>query len=141
MIKLIASDIDGTIIGKDNLINTKNIKAIEQLQSNSNVTFAVCTGKSYAVFKNTCSSLKASYGIFGNGNQIINLKNNEEIYKVLLDNTQVNLCLDIAKQYNLHTHIYTESSLITERLEYMDLRNSMLSQNKIFRKHRYKNCP
>ena len=79
-----------------------------------------------------CSKLNASYGIFGNGNQIINLKTGEEIYKKLLTENEVYSCLDIAKKYNLHVHIYTDKKLITEELKYMDLRNYKLQQNKFY---------
>lgn len=132
MIKFIASDIDGTIIGENNSIHENNLKAIEKMNSNPDVTFAVCTGKSYSIFKNTCKKLKARFGIFGNGNQIIDLSSGKEIYKVVLDMNDVNYCLDIAKKYGLHTHLYTESKIITTELKYMDLRNYILSQNKFY---------
>lgn len=129
MIKLVASDLDGTIIGRDNSIFENNLKAINDI-NNKNIDFVICTGKTYPIIKGLCSKFNASYGIFGNGNQIINLKNGEEIYKKLLTREEINSCIDIAKKYNLHVHIYTDTEAITEELKFMDLRNFILQQEK-----------
>ena len=44
MIKLLASDLDGTIIDSNNKINSYDLEAIDKLNSKSTVEFAVCTG-------------------------------------------------------------------------------------------------
>ena len=122
MIKLVASDLDGTIIGRDNIIFKNNLKAINDINKKK-IDFVICTGKTYPIIKGMCDKLNASYGIFGNGNQIVNLKTGEEIYKKLLTSSQINKCLKIAKKNNLHVHLYTNNEIITEGLKYMDLRN------------------
>ena len=131
MIKLVASDLDGTIIGRDHTIFENNLKAINDI-NNKNIDFVICTGKTYPIIKGMCSKFNASYGIFGNGNQIINLKTGEEIYKKLLSKDQFNSCIDIARAHNLHVHIYTDTEIITEELKYMDLRNYKLQLNKFY---------
>ena len=82
MIKLVASDLDGTIIDTHNSIYKDNFKAISDINKH-NIPFVVCTGKTYSIYKGLCSSFHASYGIFGNGTSIINLKTGEEIYQSL----------------------------------------------------------
>ncbi len=132
MIKLVASDLDGTIIGRDNTIFENNLKAINDI-NNKNIDFVICTGKTYPIIKKMCSKFNASYGIFGNGNQIINLKTGEEIYKKLLTDSEINSCINIARAHNLHIHIYTDNEIVSEkRLQYMDLRNYQLQQDKYF---------
>lgn len=131
MIKLVASDLDGTIIGSDNTIFENNLKAINDINK-KNIDFVICTGKTYPIIKGMCDKFNASYGIFGNGNQIINLKTGEEIYKKLLTTSEINSCIDIAKKHNLHIHIYTDNEIITEELKYMDLRNYKLQQEKYY---------
>ncbi len=131
MIKLVASDLDGTIIGRDHTIFENNLKAINDINK-KNINFVICTGKTYPIIKGMCSKFNASYGIFGNGNQIINLKTGEEIYKKLLSKEQFNSCIDIARAHNLHIHIYTDTEIITEELKYMDLRNYKLQLNKFY---------
>ncbi len=125
MIKLVASDLDGTIISKDNYVFENNYKAIEDLHKN-NTNFVICTGKTYPITKTICKRINASYGIFGNGNQIIDLKTGKEIYKNLLNQSDVLTCIEIAKKNNLHVHIYTNEEVITEELLYLDLRNYTL---------------
>lgn len=131
MIKLVASDLDGTIIGRDNNIVENNFKAINDINS-KNIDFVICTGKTYPIIKGMCSKFNASYGIFGNGNQIINLKTGEEIYKKLLTTDEINSCIDISRAHNLHIHIYTDNEIVTEELKYMDLRNYKLQQDKYY---------
>ena len=128
MIKLVASDLDGTIIGRDNTIYENNLKAINDINK-KNIDFVICTGKTYPIIKGMCSKFNANYGIFGNGNQIINLKTGEEIYKKLLTDSEINSCIDIAKSHGLHIHIYTDNEIVSEELKYMDLRNYKLQQN------------
>lgn len=128
MIKLIASDLDGTMFEKGNVIPETNLKAINDI-NNSNINFTICTGKTYSLFKNICEDIGTGYGIFGNGNQIINLKTGEEIYRKLLKNEDVLFCINTAKKLKLHVHLYTSKEVITEKLLYMDLRNFELTKN------------
>lgn len=130
MIKLIASDLDGTIIDNPLSISEDNLKAIDSLQKN-NIPFVICTGKTYAISKDMCNNLHANFGIFGNGSQIINLATGEEISKKVLTCDEIEACLSIAQKYNLHTHIYTENGIVSTNLLYMDLRNSILLPDKI----------
>lgn len=130
MIKLIASDLDGTIIDDKRRISQENFKAIADLNK-ANIPFVVCTGKTYCISKDICKDLNANYGIFGNGSQIINLSTGEEIAKNVLNYNEINTCISIAKKRKLHIHAYTEDSIITQNLEYMDLRNSILFPSQI----------
>ena len=130
MIRLIASDLDGTILKYDHTIPEDNLKAIDNLQKN-NIPFVVCTGKTYSVSKDICKNLHASYGIFGNGNQIINLETGEEIERRILSLDEIKTCFSVIQKYNLHVHAYTENSIITQKLMYMDLRSSILFPNTI----------
>ena len=128
MIRLVASDIDGTIIGENNQLTNQNRKAIQDIRK-SNIDFTICTGKPYAMVKNFCEDLEASYGIFGNGNQIIDLKTGKEIFRKTLTEQEVMTCMELAKKQNLHLHFYTENEVITPKLMYMDLRNFILKDS------------
>lgn len=66
------------------------------------------------------------------GNQIINLKTGEEIYKKLLTDSEINSCIDIARSHGLHVHIYTDKEIVTQELKYMDLRNYKLQEEKYY---------
>lgn len=131
MVKLIASDLDGTIIDKNNDIFNDNLNAINAINK-KNIPFVVCTGKTYSIYKDLCSSFNASYGIFGNGTSIIDLKNGKKIYEKLLEISDVRRIIELAKSYNLHVHIYTNNHIITEELLYLDLRNYKLQKKHIY---------
>lgn len=131
MIKLVASDLDGTIIDKDNKIYEENFKAISDI-NNSNIPFVVCTGKTYSIYQGLSSYFQASYGIFGNGTSIIDLKTGKEIYNSLLDSSTVKNIIELANKNNLHVHIYTGNQIVTEELLYLDLRNYRLQKNNIY---------
>ncbi len=125
MIKLLASDLDGTIFDNEHQIATNNQKAIELIKK-SNINFVICTGKTYSICKDVCDTFHANYGIFGNGMQVMNLQTGEEIYKKTLPISHVLTCIHVAKQKQLHIHFYTNEEIITEKLAYMDLRNYYL---------------
>ena len=108
MIKLIASDLDGTLIGSSNLISEDNIAAINHIQE-KNIPFVICTGKTYAISKDTCQNLHANFGIFGNGSQIIDLSTGKEIARKTLSFKDLEPCTHIIKKYNLHIHVYTDT--------------------------------
>lgn len=126
-IKLVASDLDGTIISESNYINKSNLEAIDMM-NNNNINFAICTGKSYSVTKNLCEKCNATYGIFSNGSQIYNLKTGTPIFKSSLDYSDLKYCFEVAKKFHLHVHAYSDNQLITERLEFLDSRNFKLQK-------------
>ena len=126
-IKLVASDLDGTIISESNYINKSNLEAIDMM-NNNNINFAICTGKSYSVSKNLCEKCNATYGIFSNGSQIYNLKTGTPIFKSSLDYSDLKYCFEVAKKFHLHVHAYSDNQLITERLEFLDSRNFKLQK-------------
>ena len=136
-IKLIATDLDGTMLAQDNSIPQANLEAIKTIQ-NKRIPLAICTGKSYAISKDICNQCNAQYGIFGNGTQIIDLKEQKEIYRHCLTMEELTFCYQLAGKYHLHIHAYGDNFVITEELKYMDLRNYATyfkSQHSVFGKY------
>lgn len=136
-IKLIATDLDGTMLAQDNSIPQANLEAIKTIQ-NKHIPLAICTGKSYAISKDICSQCNAQYGIFGNGTQIIDLKEQKEIYRHCLTMKELSFCYQLAGKHHLHIHAYGDNFVITEELKYMDLRNYATyfkSQHSVFGKY------
>ena len=130
MIKLLASDLDGTLV-YNNEIAIVDLKAVKKLKQ-ADIKFVICTGKTYAMTKYVCNKLNPSYGIFGNGTQVMNIQTGEEIIKNTITNIQVIKCLEIAKKHNLHIHIYTEDKIISQQqLKYMAFRNYILYKDQV----------
>lgn len=130
MIKLVSSDIDSTLIDNVHPICERNVQAISYLKE-KNVTFALCTGKSYAISKDFCKKIGADFGIFGNGSHCVDLTTNKDIFKRTLSINSLTKCLELAKEYGMHVHANTDTGIISEKLEYLDLRNSLLFPGKI----------
>ena len=131
MIKLVASDIDGTIIYNDNKISPQNIETIKNLNK-TNIIFVICTGKTYLLMKDICKKIKADYGIFGNGTQIIDFRTGKEIKRNVLGEKEIETCIEIARKNSLHIHIYTDKGIVAEEsLRYMAYRNYMLYKEEI----------
>lgn len=126
-IKLIASDLDGTIIDRNNNISYKNFEAIDRIH-NCNIDFAICTGKSYSVSKKICDQFNATFGIFGNGTHIVDLRTGKDLLRKTISKKDLLFIITLAKRNNFHIHIYTDSQIISEKLEYMDLRNFVLKE-------------
>lgn len=136
-IKLIATDLDGTMLATDNSIPQTNLKAIQTIKE-KHIPLAICTGKSYAISKDICKQCDAQYGIFGNGTQIIDLKEQKEIYRHCLTMEELTFCYQLAGKHHLHIHAYGDNFVITEELKYMDLRNYAMyfkSQRSVFGKY------
>ena len=82
--------------------------------------------------KDFCKKMKAGYGIFGNGTQIIDLKTGKEIVRNILNKEDLIKCIDIANKNNLHVHIYVENKIIAQgSLKYMADRNYKLYKENI----------
>ena len=130
MIKLLASDLDGTIV-YNNKITEVDLKAVQKLKE-EDIKFVICTGKTYAMTKDICNELMPSYGIFGNGTQIIDMYTGKEIIKNSITIHQAIQSLKIAEKHKLHMHIYTDDSIVAqENLSYMAYRNYILYKNKL----------
>ena len=70
-IKLIASDLDGTIIDEHNFISPSNLNAIKDINTKK-INFAVCTGKSYSIGKSLCNNFNATYEVKEDSKKIVN---------------------------------------------------------------------
>ncbi len=136
-IKLVATDLDGTMLAQDDSIPQSNLEAIQSMKEKQ-IHFAICTGKSYAISKDICEKCDAQYGIFGNGTQIIDLKEQKEIFRHALTLEDLTTCYNLAGKHGLHIHAYGDSFVITENLKYMDLRNYAIyskSQKSVYGKY------
>lgn len=89
MIKLVVSDMDGTLLNKNAQVSIKNREAIYKLKENG-VEFAIASGRDYSSVQPILSNLNIKYeAILGNGAQYVDeegkiLKSsylNKEVYK------------------------------------------------------------
>lgn len=113
MIKLIASDMDGTLIGGNRDISPENIEAIKLAQKKG-IKFAIATGRSYDDVKPFLDKydLKCECVVLNGGEyRDISGKTVEGIY---IDKNKASEILNVMSQYNnLAVEIYTDDGYYT----------------------------
>ena len=106
MIKLIVSDMDGTLLAHDSSISKVNIEAIRYAQSKG-VQFAIATGRDYSSLKGILEAhdLKC-FSILGNGAQFCN-ENGEILSSAYFPKKCFKQVLQIFDELKIHYMIFT----------------------------------
>lgn len=106
MIKLIVSDMDGTLLAHDSSISKGNIEAIRYAQSKG-VQFAIATGRDYSNLKGILEAhdLKC-FSILGNGAQFCN-ENGEILSSAYFPKKCFKQVLQIFDELKIHYMIFT----------------------------------
>lgn len=130
MIKLIASDMDGTLLGKNQKISKENLEAIKLAQKKG-VKFAIATGRAYEDVK----PFLKEYGlececVVLNGGEYRDVvgKIVEGIY---IDKSRVTEIFNIFSKYDLAVEIYTDDGYYTLNTKEETLKG-MLKRAKVF---------
>lgn len=104
MIKLIATDMDGTLLNKEHKLSTKNKEAIIDIQKKG-VKFVLASGRATTAILPFADELELEkyegYLISYNGGQIINYKTKEILFHEYMDEKFVKLIFEEAKKYNV----------------------------------------
>ena len=106
MIKLIVSDMDGTLLAHDSSISKGNIEALRYAQSKG-VQFAIATGRDYSSLKGILEAhdLKC-FSILGNGAQFCN-ENGEILSSAYFPKKCFKQVLQIFDELKIHYMIFT----------------------------------
>jgi len=129
MIKMVVTDMDGTLLDKNSKISETNLQMIRELQSKG-ILFTVATGRCEQLIKEYKSELQLQLpAILYNGSIIMNLDNNDYIYKESINKT---IALEIAnylQSKNVVYMLYTSDAIHTipnERWDYFNRRKETL---------------
>lgn len=130
MIKLIASDMDGTLLGGNHDISDENVKAIKLAQKNG-IHFAISTGRSYDDVKPFIDKydLKCECAAL-NGGEYIDAEGNI-IESVYIDHKKARHALDEMLKFNLQIEIYTDKGYYTTSTK-EEMLKGMLKRAKTF---------
>lgn len=113
MIKLIATDIDGTLIGQKREISPQNLEAI-RYASMKGIHFAIASGRAYQDILPVIQDYHIPCEIIAiNGGQYYNAKG-ELLVNSCLGKTQCEIVCRIFKENNLHYMLYTSKGVVTE---------------------------
>lgn len=99
--KIVASDLDGTLLNSSSEISEENIKAINTLIDNG-VCFVPCTGRTYSEIPLEIKNISGiRYFIHSNGSVVYDRVSDERILNCL-SNSDCRKILDIVKKYETH---------------------------------------
>ncbi|MGO5078343.1 Cof-type HAD-IIB family hydrolase [Oscillospiraceae bacterium LCP25S3_E3] len=109
--KLLATDLDGTLLNDNKEISFINYEALEYAV-NKGIILVPCTGRAVnGITKYDRLAQLSTYAIAYNGAMIINLKNNEIIYHCPLDKKDVFYIVNRGIQYNTNICIWSNNKL------------------------------
>ena len=130
MIKLIASDMDGTLIGTNHKISIENIEAIKIAQEKG-VKFAIATGRAYEdvkPFLDECG-FKCECVVL-NGGEYRDIAG-EKVVGIYIDKSIATEILNIMSKYDLAVEIYTDDGYYTTNTKEETLKG-MIKRAKTF---------
>ena len=121
MYKMIAIDIDGTLLNSQNVLTQKTIEVLKEA-SNKGVYIVLTSGRISDNVMSFCERIGADkYLISENGASIINLQTNEIIYTNYMSKDIVNKVLDLCEENSIYYMVYSQRELIVKNIKYMSL--------------------
>ena len=140
-IKLIISDIDGTLLNNNKQINDETLKYLLALQEQG-YTFALCSGRIPSEQQEFAKQLQlekyGGYIIHTNGAGIINCKTKEEYNFSPLEVEELHALIRDARKYKLYTIVQYNDSYIVEINLFLDFIRRFI-KNKLPNKRYFKN--
>ena len=116
MYKLIAIDLDGTLLNSYGQVSEKNRLALKQAQENG-AQIVLSSGRSTNSVKNIANDIGDNkYIICGNGSLIYDLQKEEIIYDKFIDKKKALQIINICEQNSIYYNVYTENMVIAKTL-------------------------
>ena len=116
MYKLVAIDLDGTLLNTYGQVSADNKVALKKLMQKG-MQVILASGRSTTSVKNIANDLGVGdYIICGNGSLIYDLKKEEIIYDKFIDKKKVLQIIQICEQNSIYYNIYTENMVIAKSL-------------------------
>lgn len=108
-IKIIAADLDGTLMAPDHItVTERTVKALERAHS-FGVRFAISTGRTLAVTKNVRAQVPfVDYIIYSNGASVYECSSNEIIYSNYMPKDLVAKIVDFLDKYPVYYEVYSD---------------------------------
>ena len=118
MYKLIAIDLDGTLLDSYGEISNKTMNILKKAV-NKGIYVVLASGRNTISVKNFAKEIGTKgYIICGNGSNIYDLENKKNIYSRYLDKKKVLQLIKFCDKNSIYYSINTENSIITKSLNY-----------------------
>lgn len=116
MYKLIAIDLDGTLLNSYGQISEKNKKTIEKAQK-QNIEIVLSSGRSTNSVKNLANEIGGNHFVIcGNGSLIYDLQKEEIIYDKFIEKKKALQIIEICEKNSIYYNVYTENMVIAKKL-------------------------
>ena len=121
MQKLVAIDLDGTMLNQYGIITEKTKKAISKAQEKG-VEVMIASGRAITSVKRFSKEINSNkYFISGNGAITYDIKNNKILYENILSKTKALKIIKICEENSIYYNVYTENGIIAKNLSYNTL--------------------
>ena len=121
MYKLVAIDLDGTMLNQYGIITEKTKKAISKAQEKG-VEVMIASGRAITSVKRFSKEINSNkYFISGNGAITYDIKNNKILYENILSKTKALKIIKICEEDSIYYNVYTENGIIAKNLSYNTL--------------------
>lgn len=118
MYKLVAIDLDGTLLNYYGEVSNKN-KEIIQKAMQKGVEVVLSSGRPIMSVKNLANEIGCNnYMICGNGAITYDIQNEEIIYDKFLEKTKVLQIIRICEENSIFYNVYTKDTILTKNLNY-----------------------
>ena len=121
MYKLVAIDLDGTMLNKYGII-TQNTKDVIKKVQEKGIEVVIASGRTINSVKNFSKEINSqNYFISGNGAITYDIKKDEILFENVLTKNKVLQVIKICDENSIFYSVYTENRIITKNLNYNTL--------------------
>ena len=117
MYKLLALDMDGTILTSQKTVSPATVKAINNL-----IAVTLCTGRGVAELKDYTDDFSAiPYGILNSGGCVYDFTKRQSIHRILLDDSSLIECIRAAQKVKAMPYLLTEDASVAQAEDMRDV--------------------
>ena len=118
MYKLVAIDLDGTMLNSYGIVTQNTKDVIEKVQEKG-IEVIIASGRPIDSIKTIAKEIKSEkYFISGNGAIIYDIKKDEIIYENTLKKSKILDIVKICEENSIYYNIYTEKEILAKSLNY-----------------------
>ena len=118
MYKLIAIDLDGTLLNSNGIATNETIETLREI-INKDIKIVLASGRMIDSIKSIAEEIGGQkYLISGNGSIVYDIENHEILYKNFLSKEKVLDVIKICEENSIYYNIYTENEVLTPALKY-----------------------
>lgn len=118
MLKLVAIDLDGTMLNQYGIVTQKTKNSIKKAQENG-IEIMIASGRPIDSVKTISKEIGSeNYFISGNGSIIYDIKKDKIIYENVLKKQKALEIIKICEENSIFYNVYTEKEIIAKNLQY-----------------------